>query len=104
MLIMFILNLNANIITKKVNLLREDIYKGRFHRRKSKEDDEQLQVILQEKKQMYKKKSFKGALFTIMIATLILTTYNIFISQHENVLHVISWYANILQKLNSRKL
>ncbi|PWA37586.1 Glycosyl transferase, family 8 [Artemisia annua] len=75
----------------------EDIYKGRFHRRKSKEDDEQLQVILQEKKQMYNKKSFKGSLFTIMIATLILITYNIFISQHENVFHVISWrrLANI---------
>ncbi|PWA78862.1 Glycosyl transferase, family 8 [Artemisia annua] len=75
----------------------EDIYNGRFHKRKSKEDDEQLQVILQEKKRMYKKKSFKGALFTIMIATLILITYNIFISQHENVLHVISWrrLANI---------
>ncbi|PWA51290.1 Glycosyl transferase, family 8 [Artemisia annua] len=85
------------LFTKKVNLLREDIYKGRFHRRKSKEDDEQLQVILQEKKQMYKKTSFKGSLFTIMIATLILITYNIFISQHENVFHVISWrrLANI---------
>ncbi|GKF16365.1 hypothetical protein Tco_0061283, partial [Tanacetum coccineum] len=75
---------------QKVNLLSEEIYKRSSCRRKSEDDGKLFHVILQEKSHRYKSKSLYRALFTIIIATIILMTYTIAIRQHEYVSHATS--------------
>ncbi|XP_024977657.1 UDP-glucuronate:xylan alpha-glucuronosyltransferase 1-like [Cynara cardunculus var. scolymus] len=67
--------------------LNEDICKKRFQRGKLKDTDKPFQVVLQEKNDKCKHKSFKRVLLTIVLATLIVITYSIAIRQHGYVSH-----------------